>query len=44
MLVEGEDVRDEGLAAPLPQLEVVVLNPEQSMQELTHILIDALQR
>ena len=44
MLVEGEDVRDEGLAAPPPQLEVVVLNPEQSMQELTHILVDALQR
>ena len=44
MLVEGEDVRDEGRAAPPPQLEVVVLNPEQSMQELTHILVDALQR
>ena len=44
MLVEGEDVTDEGRAAPPPQLEVVVLNPEQSMQELTHILVDALQR
>ena len=44
VLEEGEDVRDEGLAAPPPQLEVVVLNPEQSTQELTHILVDALQR
>ena len=46
MLVKGgsgEEVEVEGVAAP-PLQQVVVLNLEQSTQELIGILIDALQK
>ena len=41
--VTGKEVEIEGVAAP-PLEEVVVLNPEQSAQELVSILIDELQK
>ena len=41
--VRGEEVEIEGVAAP-PLQQVVVLNPEQSAQELISILIDELQK
>jgi len=41
--VTGKEVEIEGVAAP-PLQQVVVLNPEQSAQELVSILIDELQK